>query len=110
MKITVVGAGLEVVGFAAEALGKTLRTVADNVLPLLHRQLEINIAAFQGLSSSGAVFQGGLQSMINNAANAGLTLQQLDVVVKTNKESLMFFKFKPFPIYPKQYCNRQQGP
>jgi hypothetical protein len=86
--IPLVGAGLELIGLAATAAGKTLNAVAEKVLPLLNKQLEINIAAFQGLSSSGAVFTGGLQSMINNARDAGLTLQQLDVVVKANKESL----------------------
>jgi hypothetical protein len=87
-EIPLVGAGLEVLGLATKAAGKVLDDVAKTILPMLNKQLEINISAFQGLSSSGAVFTGGLQSMINNAGNAGLTLQQLDIVVKTNKESL----------------------
>jgi hypothetical protein len=65
-----------------------LSEVAKKALPFLKQELEANIASFQSLSSSGALFGDGLTGMIKAAGEAGLTVTQFDGVVKTNSESL----------------------
>jgi hypothetical protein len=82
----VISLGLIGLGEAAKLVGRTLTEAAAKVLPLLQRQIELNISAFQGLSSSGALFANGLHNMIGAAGLAGLSLTQLDVIVKANKE------------------------
>ena len=65
-----------------------LSEVAKKALPFLKQELEANIASFQSLSSSGALFGDGLTGMIKAAGEAGLTVTQFDSVVKTNSDSL----------------------
>ena len=83
-----VGLGLTVLGSAAGLVGAGLTKTASAVLPFLQAELEKNIGAFQGLSSSGALFAGGLGEMIRVAGQGGLTLAQMSSVVKNNTESL----------------------
>jgi hypothetical protein len=83
-----VGAGLTIVGSVLGLVGSGLSKTASAVLPFLQAELEKNIGAFQSLSSSGAMFAGGLGEMIQTAGHATLTLQQLDNIVKNNRESL----------------------
>jgi hypothetical protein len=83
-----VGLGLTVLGSAAGLVGAGLSKTASAVLPFLQTELEKNIGAFQSLSSSGAMFAGGIGEMIRTAGEGGLTLTQLNSVVKNNTESL----------------------
>ena len=82
------GFALQGIGAAAGLAGSALSATAQKVLPFLRAELEKNIGAFQSLSSSGALFAGGIGEMIRVAGQGGLTLQQLDNVVKANRESL----------------------
>lgn len=82
------GKSLEVFGSAASIAGSAISAVGQKVLPFLQAELTKNIDAFQSLSSSGAMFAGGLTEMVQTAGRAGLTLTQLDNVVKNNKDSL----------------------
>ena len=87
--ITGIGAvvsGLTVgLGAVVSALGTSAKEIAQTV-PTLVGEMNKYIAVFQSLSSSGAIFSNGLQGMISTAGRAGITLGQLDEVVKTNKE------------------------
>ena len=72
------------------AAGETAKAVAS-VIPTLVGEVNKVVASFQSLSSNGAIFTNGLQGMINNAGRAGVTLGQLDSIVKTNKDLLAQF-------------------
>ena len=82
------GLALSGVGIAAQILGKGLSETASKVLPKFSAEVEKNIAAFQSMSSSGAMFAGGVGEMIKASGDAGLTLSQMDGVLKRNS-SLM---------------------
>jgi uncharacterized protein YcfJ len=83
-----IGVALQGVGLAAGIAGAALSKTATAILPFLQTELEKNIGSFQSLSSSGAMFAGGMSEMIRVAGQGGLTLQQFDNVVKNNRESL----------------------
>ena len=82
-----VGAGLAVVGIAAQILGKGLSETASKVLPKFSAEVEKNIGAFQSLSSTGAVFAGGLGEMIKTSGTAGYTLDSFSKILNSNRES-----------------------
>jgi exonuclease VII small subunit len=83
-----VGAAISGLGIAAQFVGKGLSETASKVLPKFSAEVEKNIAAFQSMSSSGAMFAGGVSEMIKASGDAGLTLSQMDGVLKRNS-SLM---------------------
>lgn len=84
----IIATGLGALGMAADAAGRALKLAAEKVLPALQAEIEKNIGAFQALSSAGATYSEGLQSMINASGLAGLTLDQFAKIVVTNKEIL----------------------
>jgi hypothetical protein len=81
-------AGLGLLGKVAEVAGRALSEAATKILPMLSSIIADNIAGFQGMSSSGALLSTGFDGMISAAGAAGVTLKQLDSIVKANKESL----------------------
>lgn len=82
------GMALQFLGGAAGMAGSALSATARTVLPILQHELEKNIAAFQSLSNNGALFSGGLGEMIRVAGQGGLTLDQLNNIVKTNSDTI----------------------
>lgn len=70
------------------SFGSALGGLAQKVLPNLTTELTNYIGAFQGMSSSGALFTGGLQGMADAGKNAGLNLTQFASVVKQNQSAL----------------------
>jgi len=70
------------------SFGSALGGLAQKVLPTLTTELTNYIGAFQGMSSSGALFTGGLQGMADAGKNAGLNLTQFANVIKQNQSAL----------------------
>lgn len=82
------GSGLATgAGYLASFFGG-LSGLAQKVLPTLTTELNNYIGAFQGMSSSGALFTGGLQGMADAGKNAGLNLTQFANVIKQNQSAL----------------------
>jgi hypothetical protein len=84
----IAGTAISGAGIAAQIFGKGLSEAASKVLPKFSAEVEKNIAAFQSMSSSGALFAGGVGEMITVSGEAGLTLDQMSKVVKTNSSAL----------------------
>ena len=87
-KAKIAGGALQIFGTVAGIAGKGLSEIAQKVLPVLATELNKNIASFQSISSSGAMFSNGLTGMIQTAGKAGLTLDQFGGFVKANSETL----------------------
>ena len=81
------GLALSAAGAAAQIFGKGLSESATKILPKFSTEIEKNINAFQSLSSTGAVFAGGLGEMIKVSGNAGYTLDSFNKILTTNKEA-----------------------
>jgi hypothetical protein len=81
------GSLLSVAGTGLNAFSNTLSTVAKAVLPILQTELEKAISNFQSISSTGAVFSGGLTEMIKMSGQAGMTLDMFGKVLNQNKEA-----------------------
>jgi hypothetical protein len=81
------GAALVGSGAVIGMFSKGLSAVAQQVLPILKTELESGINSFRTMSSSGAVFAGGLTEMVDTAGKAGMTLDMLGKVVTQNKDS-----------------------
>jgi hypothetical protein len=85
--VVLFGGALTLAGVALSAFS-TATEAASAMFKIVSSEVEKNINAFQSLSRSGALFTGGLDHMIQNAHEAGLTLTQLAGVVAANKEAL----------------------
>ena len=83
-----IAGSVTLLGMAAQMAGKVLSEAATKLFPMLSSVIADNIAGFQGMSSSGALLSTGFNGMILAAGAAGVTLKQLDGIVKANKESL----------------------
>ena len=81
--VDIVGKALNLAGAASENLAK--------VQGVLSSEIKNTMDQFQSLSSSGAIFGQGLMSMVVAAGKSGLSLGQLDTIVKSNKENLADF-------------------
>ena len=75
-------------GTALTLFGKGLDAVATKVIPLLTSELDKAYTAFRDISSTGAMFAGGLDGMKAAGKSAGLDLQQFSGVLKQNAEVL----------------------
>lgn len=84
----IAGVALQGIGAAAGLAGGALKEITQKVLPFLSAELDKNIAAFQSMSASGALFGNGLTGMIQTAGTAGMTLDMFNNVVKNNTGSL----------------------
>lgn len=82
------GMALQGLGSIASVAGTGLSKLATTVLPVLSQELNKNLAAFQSMSSSGALFSNGLTGMIETAGKAGMTLDTFNNVVKNNSGTL----------------------
>jgi hypothetical protein len=89
------GGALGVAGVAVSALGAAAGTVSSALAELVKAGIGFMmtetrklISNFQEMSSSGAVFAGGMMEMIHTSQRAGLTLEQFSKAVSANKDNL----------------------
>ena len=83
----VVGGVMTVVGTGLQLFGQGLSAAATTLLPKFSGEVEKNIQAFQSLSTSGAVFAGGMGEMIKVSGKAGYTVDGFSKIIAANKES-----------------------
>ena len=86
-KVKAFGAALSGVGAVTTAASGALSALAKSVLPILQTELQNAITSFQSISSTGAVFSGGLTEMVTMSGQAGMTLDMFGKVVSQNKEA-----------------------
>jgi hypothetical protein len=84
--VKIAGFALQGLGAVANLTGSALSATAKTVLPVLSAEINKAIGNFQSISSTGAVFAGGLGEMIDVAGNAGYSLEGFDKVLSANKE------------------------
>lgn len=78
---SVVGAGVSILGDAVSGLAKS-------GIDFLLAKTKVLLTDFSKMSSAGAIYTGGLMSMVSTANSAGLTLDQFSKIVSANKDNL----------------------
>ena len=88
------GGKMKLVGLAAQGAGAALSFLSNTVSELakagigfMIQQTQKNITAFQGMAAAGALYSGGMDQMMNVAAQGGMTLEQMSKAVGANTEA-----------------------
>ena len=83
--------GAAVATFGA-ALGGTIGAIqqlSNVAIDFMIKQTGVLIKGFQGMSSAGATFTGGMKEMITTAHTAGMTLEQMSSATQANKDAFI---------------------
>lgn len=80
-----IGAALTAAGFAIEQGSKKATEGAIQVMDTLEAELKRTQKAFSAITSTGAVFGGGMTEMRMQAARAGLDVEQFAAVIKDTR-------------------------
>jgi hypothetical protein len=84
----VVGLGLQLIGGALNAAGAAAREVAEKAMPIMQNQIQAMSKAYSDVTSTGALFGGGMTEMVNTSAEAGLSLSTFSGIIKNNAGDL----------------------
>jgi hypothetical protein len=87
-KVGAFGIAASVAGAAVGFLSNQMSELAKAGIGFMLSQTTKMIAGFNQLSSSGAIFAGGMKEMISTSQGAGLTLEQFSKAVGENRDKL----------------------
>ena len=87
-KLGAFGIAASVAGAAVGFLSNQMSELAKAGIGFMLSQTTKMIAGFNQLSSSGAIFAGGMNEMISTSQGAGLTLEQFSKAVGENRDKL----------------------
>ena len=88
-KVGETGKRMAGLGTAIGFLSETVTSLAKAGIGFMMSQTEKMITGFQQMSSVGAVYTGGMQSMVGTALDAGMTIDQFSKAVVENKDTLL---------------------
>jgi hypothetical protein len=86
--VKAIGAAIEVLGMFVDFFAKKGGKAAAEAAELLGKELQKTQKGFKDITEAGAVFGGGMTEMRKTAAEAGLDIAQLAIVVKGSREDL----------------------
>jgi hypothetical protein len=82
------GTFISVAGAAVSLLGAAAREVAEKAMPIMGNQIQAMSKAYSDVTSTGALFGGGMTEMVNTSAEAGLSLSTFSGIIKNNAGDL----------------------
>lgn len=82
------GMALGVFGSGADLFGKATKKVAGETVQYFNDEITKTTKAFGMMTSTGAIFAGGMTEMRQQAANAGLDVAQFGQIIKDNQQDL----------------------
>lgn len=82
------GLGLTVLGKVLDQGSDKLNQLTQQAIPILTSEVDKLYQSFNAISSTGAIFAGGIESMNNAARSVNLTLPQFAEVLKENSGNL----------------------